>query len=91
MSEGIQESTLKLLKSQQINVKIYLINGIHIDGFIKAFDPYVVVVEDEKQQKACHKHHNAIPKLGSYFFISMVYPCSDTTFVVNHGALLVGE
>ncbi len=54
--DRIQESTLELLKEKQIIVKIYLANGVQINGLIKAFDTYVVVVEDEKQQSIIYKH-----------------------------------
>jgi len=56
MSEGIQEITLALLKEKQISVKIYLVNGVQINGVIMAFDPYVVVVEEQKQQSIIYKH-----------------------------------
>jgi host factor-I protein len=57
MSEDrIQESTLELLKEKQISVKIYLVNGVQINGLIKAFDPYVVVMENDKQQSIIYKH-----------------------------------
>ena len=66
--DRIQESTLELLKEKKIIVKIYLVNGVQINGLIKAFDPYVVVVEDEKQQSIIYKHaiSTVIPSRNPY-------------------------
>ncbi|PMP80374.1 MAG: RNA chaperone Hfq [Mesoaciditoga sp.] len=66
--DRIQESTLELLKEKKIIVKIYLVNGVQINGLIKAFDPYVVVVEDEKQQSIIYKHaiSTVIPSQNPY-------------------------
>lgn len=66
--DRIQESTLELLKEKKIIVKIYLVNGVQINGLIKAFDQYVVVVEDEKQQSIIYKHaiSTVIPSQNPY-------------------------
>ncbi|MGC8707855.1 MAG: RNA chaperone Hfq [Athalassotoga sp.] len=66
--DRIQESNLEFLKEKKIIVKIYLVNGVQINGLIKAFDTYVVVVEDEKQQSIIYKHaiSTVIPSQNPY-------------------------
>lgn len=43
-------------------------NGIPIKGIVKAFDAYIVVVEDEKQQSIIYKHaiSTIIPSVNPY-------------------------
>lgn len=47
---------LGILKEKKAEVRMYLVNGVQINGLIKAFDQYVVVVDDGKQQNIIYKH-----------------------------------
>lgn len=55
--ESLQDSFLGYLKKNKTEVKIYLTNGVQIRGFIKSFDPFVVLVdsEDQKQSSMIYK------------------------------------
>ena len=44
----LQDPYLNGLREEQIQVSIYLINGIKLSGIISAFDQYVVILNDPK-------------------------------------------
>ncbi|MGC8483803.1 MAG: RNA chaperone Hfq [Thermodesulfobium sp.] len=52
----MQDEMLGILKEKKAEVRMYLVNGVQINGLIKAFDQYVVVVDDGKQQNIIYKH-----------------------------------
>ncbi|BBJ29134.1 RNA chaperone Hfq [Athalassotoga saccharophila] len=53
---SVQDGMLGILKDKKIEVRVYLVNGVHVDGIVKAFDQYVVFVDDGKQQSIIYKH-----------------------------------
>jgi host factor-I protein len=54
-SHNIQDIYLNYLRKEKIPVVIYLTNGARLQGIIKGFDNFVVLIKQEKQQ-LIYKH-----------------------------------
>jgi len=52
---NIQDVFLNHLRKKRITATIYLVNGVKIEGYIKGFDNFVVILKDESQ-KMIYKH-----------------------------------
>lgn len=52
---NIQDAFLNYVRKNRISVKIALINGTVIEGLVKGFDNFVIVVKEE-DQKLIYKH-----------------------------------
>jgi host factor-I protein len=52
---NIQDVFLNYVRKKRIPVIVYLVNGVKIEGVVKGFDNFVVVVKDESQ-KMVYKH-----------------------------------
>lgn len=57
MARGLclQESFLNLLRKEAIQVAIYLVNGIKLQGEIESFDQYVIILRSNISQMV-YKH-----------------------------------
>ena len=53
--QTLQEPFLTSLKSEQVPVSVYLVNGIKLQGKIEAFDQYVVLLQNSTSQ-IIYKH-----------------------------------
>lgn len=40
-----------MLEKERIPVTIYLMNGVKVNGQVKGFDSYIIMLEDEKTTK----------------------------------------
>ena len=49
--ESIQDRFLSVLKSEKVNVAIYLTNGIKLQGQIIDYDKYVLILKNQLKQK----------------------------------------
>ena len=52
---NIQDAFLNYVRKNRISVKIALINGTVIEGLVKGFDNFVIVIKEE-DQKLVYKH-----------------------------------
>ena len=52
---NIQDVFLNHIRKRRISVTIYLVNGVKIEGVIKGFDNFVIILKDESQ-KMIYKH-----------------------------------
>jgi host factor-I protein len=52
---NIQDVFLNYVRKKRISVTIYLINGVKLEGLIKGFDNFVVILKDDSQ-KMIYKH-----------------------------------
>lgn len=52
---NIQDAFLNYVRKNRISVKIALINGTLIEGLVKGFDNFVIVIKEE-DQKLIYKH-----------------------------------
>lgn len=55
-SGNIQDHLLNQGRREKILMTIFLVNGVQIKGYIKAFDNYVILVEVEGKQHIIYKH-----------------------------------
>lgn len=47
-----QDEVLKTSKESKKSIKFILKNGVHMDGFVEAFDRYVVVIRQQGDKQA---------------------------------------
>ena len=55
MPENLQDKFLNKLRKDKIQVSIFLVNGIKLDGVIEAFDPYTILLRNKITQ-SIYKH-----------------------------------
>jgi host factor-I protein len=57
MSKGqlLQDPFLNVLRQEQVQVSVYLVNGIKLQGHIESFDQYVVLLKNAVTQMV-YKH-----------------------------------
>jgi len=48
-NDQLQDVMLDLLKKDKISVKVYFVNGVQMNGVVRTFDDYIILVEDEKR------------------------------------------
>ncbi|SHK21365.1 RNA chaperone Hfq [Thermocrinis minervae] len=51
-----QETFLNTARKRKVKVTIYLLNGIRLQGRIRSFDLYTILLEDGRQQTLVYKH-----------------------------------
>ncbi|MDT7910579.1 MAG: RNA chaperone Hfq [Thermocrinis sp.] len=56
MSYRLQEAFLNTARKRRVKVTIFLINGVRIQGKIRSFDTFTILVEDGRQQTLVYKH-----------------------------------
>ncbi|MFN3598128.1 MAG: RNA chaperone Hfq [Aquificaceae bacterium] len=56
MAYKLQEAFLNTARKRRVKVTIYLINGIKLQGRIRSFDLYTILIEDGRQQTLVYKH-----------------------------------
>ena len=56
MPYKLQESFLNTARKTRVKLTVYLINGVRIQGRIKSFDTFTILVEDGRQQTLVYKH-----------------------------------
>jgi host factor-I protein len=52
---NIQDVFLNHLRKKRISVTVYLVNGVKIEGLVKGFDNFVIILKDDSQ-KMIYKH-----------------------------------
>lgn len=55
-SLNLQDLFLNQARKEKINLTIFLMNGVQLKGFVKGFDSYVVILENEGKQHMIYKH-----------------------------------
>ena len=55
MPENLQDKFLNKLRKEKMQVSIFLVNGIKLDGVIEAFDPYTILLRNKITQ-SIYKH-----------------------------------
>lgn len=56
MPYKLQESFLNTARKRRVKVTIYLVNGVRLQGRIRSFDLYTILMEDGRQQTLVYKH-----------------------------------
>lgn len=52
----LQDLLLNQVRKSRIKVSIYLLNGVRLQGKVRSFDLYTILIEDGKQQTLVYKH-----------------------------------
>lgn len=53
---NLQDSFLNQVRKESVPVTIYLVNGYQLKGYIKGFDNFTVVLEQDGKQQLVYKH-----------------------------------
>ncbi|MFZ8859040.1 MAG: RNA chaperone Hfq [Thermocrinis sp.] len=56
MAYRLQEAFLNTARKRKVKVTIFLINGVRIQGKLRSFDTFTILVEDGRQQTLVYKH-----------------------------------
>ena len=56
MAYRLLEAFLNTARKRRVKVTIYLINGVRLQGRIRSFDLYTILMEDGRQQTLVYKH-----------------------------------
>ncbi len=55
MNENLQDRFLNKLRKEKVQVSIFLVNGIKLDGVIDSFDSYTILLKNKVTQSV-YKH-----------------------------------
>ncbi|MDY6029846.1 MAG: RNA chaperone Hfq [Acidaminococcaceae bacterium] len=53
---NLQDSFLNHARRENMSVVIYLMNGFQLRGFVRGFDNFTVIIENEGKQQLVYKH-----------------------------------
>jgi host factor-I protein len=53
---NLQDSFLNQVRKENVPVIIYLANGFQLRGFVRGFDNFTVILENEGKQQLVYKH-----------------------------------
>lgn len=67
---NLQDRFLNALRTNKVEVKVYLVNGFQTKGIIRSFDSYTILLENENQQSLIYKH--AISTIMPTSFVKLV-------------------
>ena len=78
MSKGhtLQDPYLNLLRKERVQVSIYLVNGIKLQGQIESFDQFVVLLKNTVSQMV-YKHAISTVVPGRVVRLPMQNPPTD--------------
>ena len=67
---NLQDSFLNSVRKDKIRITIFLVNGFKLNGVVKGFDNYVIILEGDKGQQLIYKHaiSSIIPSRNVKFF-----------------------
>ena len=71
-SNNIQDIFLNNARKSKTLVSIYLVNGFQLRGFVKGFDNFTVIIENEGKQQLVYKH--AISTISPATNITIMQP-----------------
>ena len=55
MQEHLQDKFLNKIRKDKINVSIFLVNGIKLEGIVEGFDSYIIMLKNKVTQ-CVYKH-----------------------------------
>ena len=55
MNENLQDRFLNKLRKEKVQVSVFLVNGIKLDGVIDSFDSYTILLRNKVTQSV-YKH-----------------------------------
>ena len=69
-AQNIQDSFLNTARKDKCIITIYLLSGIKLNGSIRSFDKYSVVLETNNQEQLIFKHAISTVVMGAPFTLS---------------------
>ncbi|WP_457644485.1 RNA chaperone Hfq [Persephonella sp.] len=60
----LQEQFLNAIRKEKVRVNVYLVNGVKLEGKIRYFDPFTILLKEGPRQVLVYKHAitTVIPK-----------------------------
>lgn len=60
----LQEQFLNIIRKEKVRVNVYLVNGVKLEGKIRYFDPFTILLKEGPRQVLVYKHAitTVIPK-----------------------------
>ncbi|SNZ10286.1 RNA-binding protein Hfq [Persephonella hydrogeniphila] len=60
----LQEQFLNAIRKEKVRVNIYLVNGVKLEGKIRYFDPFTILLKEGPREVLVYKHAitTVIPK-----------------------------
>ena len=55
-AQSLQDPFLNLLRKEHVQVSMYLVNGIKLQGHVESFDAYVVLLRNSITLQMVYKH-----------------------------------
>ncbi|WDV47832.1 RNA chaperone Hfq [Clostridiaceae bacterium M8S5] len=55
-SINLQDVFLNKVRKESIQIAIFLVNGYQLKGYVKGFDSYTIVLENDGKQHLVYKH-----------------------------------
>lgn len=53
---NLQDAFLNQARKENVPITIYLVNGYQLKGYVKAFDSFTVMIEQDGKQHLVYKH-----------------------------------
>lgn len=72
--QQLQDPFLNTLRKERVQIAIYLVNGIKLQGYVESFDQYVVLLKNTVTQMV-YKH--AISTIVPSRMVNIVYENND--------------
>jgi host factor-I protein len=66
---NLQDAFLNQVRKENVPVTVYLVNGYQLKGYVKAFDSFTVLIEQDGKQHLVYKH--ALSTLSPMRFVQL--------------------
>ncbi|MDP2872965.1 MAG: RNA chaperone Hfq [Bacillota bacterium] len=53
---NLQDALLNQIRRENLPVTVYLVNGVQLKGYVRGFDSFTVVLENDGKQLMVYKH-----------------------------------
>ena len=73
---NLQDKVINILRTGKIKATVYLVNGFQVEGIIRSFDDYTILIEDKSHQNLIYKH--AISTIVPSEYIQLVGKQNNT-------------
>lgn len=71
---NLQDAFLNQVRKENVPITVYLVNGYQLKGYVKAFDSFTVMIEQDGKQHLVYKH--ALSTLSPMRFVQL-HPASQ--------------
>jgi host factor-I protein len=53
---NLQDSFLNQIRKENVAVTVYLVNGFQLKGYVRGFDNFTIIMENDGKQQCVYKH-----------------------------------